>query len=158
MLKTNFIESNVVVEMVKDLKKGAYYRLGYESNAKPLKRAKNENADIRKQTIVVARFGIEYQNIAINKDRQTGPMLNGAYYAENDYTYIVTQQNGNKQLVAYVNQILETKYYFNGVEVEKQWLIDNEYISSAKPKPNDNPTHRIQPSIEKIFELGLIKA
>ncbi len=158
MLKDKFLEVNVVENKVKELKKGAYYRLGYESNAHPLKRAKAENAVIRKQTIVVARFGIEYQNMAINKDRQTGAMLNGAYYADNDYTYIVSQQNGNRQLVAYVNQVIESKYYFNGVEIDKQYLIDNKYISNPTPKPNGNPSHRIQPSIDKIFELAQIKA
>ena len=85
-------------------------------------------------------------------------MLNGAKYEEGDYTYIVTQANGNKQLVAYVNKIIESKYYFNGVEVDKQWLIDNKYISNPTYNPNGNPTHRIQPSIDKIFELAKVKA
>lgn len=156
-MKTNFINKDIVKEEVKKLKKGAYYRIGYETNGQQLVRAKNEGAVIRKQTIAVVRFGIEYQNMAPNKDRQTGAMLNGAHYEEGDYTYIVTQKNGNQQLVAYVNKVVETKYYFNGVEVEKQWLQDNKYISNSKPHI-DNGINRINIPVERIFEMAQIKA
>lgn len=157
-MKTNFLDKEIVKQEVKSLVKGAYYRLGYESNAHPLKRAKEENAVITKQTIVIARFGIEFQNMAVNKDRQTGSMLNGAHYEEGDYTYIVTQQNGNQQLVAYVNKVIESKYYMNGIEVPKQWLQENKYISSSVRPQKENDSFRIQPSIEKIFELGKLEA
>lgn len=155
-MKTNFLNKDIVKQEVKNLIKGAYYRLGYETNPTPLKRAKSENAEIKKQTIVIARFGIEYANMAVNKDRETGGLPNGATYENEYYPYIVNQKNGNQQLVAYVNKVVETKYFLNGEEIDKQWLQDNGYISNAVRKPND--THRIQPDINHIFELGKVEA
>lgn len=156
-MKTNFLSENQVKEEVKKLVKGAYYRLGYQSSVKTLAKAKKENATIVKQTIVVARFGIEFQNMAVNKDRVTGSMLYGKY-EDGDYGYIVTREDGKQQLVAYINQVLESKYYFNGVEVEKQWLKDNGYITTSEPKPNPSYSGRIQPFTTNIFELGKIEA
>lgn len=147
----NTLPSEVVENAVKTLRKGTYQHLGYISYPTTLKRAKQENAEIRKQTLAIVRFGIEYKNMAVNEGKETGSMLYGKY-EKGDYTYIVTREDGKKQLVAYISKVKESVYYFNGEVVTIDWLIENKYISA--PKPYNNPTHRIQPMTTNIFKIG----
>lgn len=149
-MKTIYLDKEEVRNYVKEIKKGVFQLLEYESNAKPLKKAKEENKDIRKQTRAIVRFGISYANMQVNKEKVVGSMLYGEYL-EGDENYIVTY--GEKEyLVAYYEKILETKYFMNGEEVTKDYLIENGYISNSKPTPNE--AHRIQPMLNHILTIG----
>lgn len=150
---TNTLPSEVVEKALKEARKGTFQHLGYISYPTTLKRAKQENVIIRKQTRVIARFGIEYQAMKCNKNKECGSMLWGKY-EKGDYNYIVT--NGeNRHLVAYVSKVIESVYFIGDNEVKKEWLIENKYISDAKS--SENPSHRIQPKTTNIFEIGKLK-
>ena len=136
----------LVLQAIENNKKGAFINVEYETTKKPL--AKHKDSIIKKHSKGVYRLGIDYKNMAVNKDKQTGPMLYGAFEIKN---YLI-EYNGKYYLRVYVshNHKTESQWTLNGEKVSKQYLIDNGYISNTKSQP----VECFNISIENIIKIG----
>lgn len=157
MVRTIINKNENIEKQVKDLisqvKKGAFFRLEIETPLQTKVAFKNDK--VVKHQVLVARIGIEYQNMAQNQNRITQAMSFGHY--EKDYeNYIIEyDKNGKttKYLRYYIVNKIETTYMQNGKVVEYNDLINNNVIYNKKPsnKPNDN-TRMVK--LENIVAIG----
>lgn len=119
---------NELKNIVTATKKGTIRTLTY---SRPMKTRKGVEDIITKTTTMQVRFGVRYDNMASTKEGRA----NGTLPAENaglapslrwvDDNFIVNTKNGNMLLrVAFANgNKTVTKYYKNGVEVEKTAIM-----------------------------------
>lgn len=140
-----------IINIVKSIKKGTFVRMVWQSKPTILKaKTIHKGIEVRKETIGVVRFGIEYSNMQANQNKVVGAMTWGSWEDGNE-NYIITHTNGKKYLRVYTTTIKPiVKYFLNGVETTKQFLIDNGIISSS----DSNHTECFSIALENVLSIG----
>lgn len=140
------MELKEVQSLVASHKKAVFTKVSYFSLVKPL--AKHKTDIIVKYTNAVVRFGVQYSNMAVNKDKVTGDLPYGHWFDIDNY---IIEHNGKYQLrmSVYEGYHKETSYTLNGEEVSEEYLLGNGYMSQPKP-------HNIvfNVPIEHITQIG----
>ena len=114
-------------------RKGTIRKVAIKSDSNFLKKGKE--SDLQKISICYVRFGISYSNMKSTKEylaqnnlTQVNPLPWGVWVIPN---YAIEHKGKTyirMSLAKLPNLKTKTTYYLNGVEVDKQYLIDNKYI------------------------------
>lgn len=113
---------------------------------------------VEKETIGNFRIGIDYSNMAINKDKITGSLPYGFFEYSNEIIYSPTSDTYQLRLTQTMNENMKpkVKWYLDGKEITKDELIEMNALGSAqrstKPfDPKENPVMNVK--LESIIEI-----
>lgn len=113
---------------------------------------------IEKETIGNFRIGIDYSNMAINKDKICGSLPYGFFEYSNEIIYSPSTDTYQLRLTQTMNEhmIPKVKWYLDGKEITKEELIEMNALGSRQrnPKPLDpkeNPVFNVK--LENIIEI-----
>jgi hypothetical protein len=111
---------------------------------RPLKNGdvlKDFRGRVEKETIGNFRIGIDYSNMAINKDKKTGSLPYGFFEFLNEIIYSPSSDTYQVRLTQTMNENLKpkTKYFLDGVEISKEELIKMNALGSRERKKEFNP-------------------
>lgn len=134
-----------------NLKKGTIHSVHWKRviNAK-----KGFKGRIQKETIGNFRIGVEYANMAINKDIITGSLPYGYFVFSNEILYSPSTDTYQLRLTNTFNPNMKAKatYYLDGVEITKQELIEMDALLSDEIKKKEpNPVFNVK--LENIIEI-----
>ena len=137
------------------VKKGAFIHIEYKSNPKPL--AAHKGDVIQKVSSGAYRLGIKYANLKVNQNKVIVPMVWGEWYSKDFQNYIITHTNKQGETKQYLRiyttpgQKSVTKWFLNGVECTKRWLVENGYIID---EPHDEIScFNIQ--VDNLIKVGI---
>lgn len=145
---------NELLEKISNIKKATYTKVMFKSIKKPL--AKHKGDLIEKVTYGTYRIGIQYKHMQENIGRQTGPLKGTSEQWLKGFENYIIEDNvkGTYKLRLYTpkNKKLKptTKWYLNGVETTKQWLLDNGYLG----KQSSQPTNLFNIFVENVISIG----
>lgn len=139
------MKKETILEFIKATKKGTFQKMISETQI---------TEDLVKRVESVIRVGIDNKNRADNKNKVTGDLPWGEFTLE---YYIIEHTNKNGEHNVYLRYYTtkhrpKVKYFYQGQEVTKQYLIDNKIISESKLKSNDSSVRNI--NIKNIIRLG----
>lgn len=142
-----------IKDVINQVKKGTFFRL--EIKAPLQTKVAYKNDKVEKTQVLVARIGIEYQNMAQNQNRITQPLPFGEYEKGYENYIISYEKNGKttKYLRYYIVNKVETIYTMNGKVVDYNELIENNIIYNKKPSNKENDNTRIV-KFENIVAMG----
>ena len=113
---------------------------------------------VEKETIGNFRIGIDYSNMAINKDKITGSLPYGFFEYSNEILYSPSTDTYQLRLTQTMNENLKPKikWYLDGKETTKEALIEMGALGSnqrnAKPfNPVENPVFNVK--LESIISI-----
>ena len=150
------MELKKLLDVISNIAKGTYVKVMYKSIKQPL--AAHKGNVIEKVSYGVYRLGIAYANKQENIGRQTGPLRGTNEQWLKGFENYIIEDNVKKtyklRLYTSENKNLKptTKWYLNGVETTKQWLIDNKYISESSSKTNPSNTFNV--FVENVIAIG----
>lgn len=145
---------NELLEKISSIRKATYTKVMFKSIKKPL--AKHKGDLIEKVTYGTYRIGIQYNHMQENIGRQTGPLKGtNEQWLKGFENYIIEDNvKGTYKLRLYTpkNENLKptVKWYLNGVETTKQWLLDNGYLG----KQSSQPTNLFNVMVENVIAIG----
>ena len=129
------MEYSEVVKAVKSVKKGAFCKIHYKTSQNV------KGIIIEKETHATVRFGCEYANLQVNKNKQTGSLGYGEW-SDNEYTYIIERDAkiGSKTVKVHYLRCypfegskIVCKYFKDGKEITEEQAIEIGY--KVKPHP-----------------------
>ena len=139
-----------------NLKKGTIHSIHWKrtlSDSQVLKGFKGGR--IEKETIGVFRIGVDYSNMAINKDKVTGSLPYGFFEYSNEILYSPSTDTYQLRLTKTMNDNHKphVKWYLDGKEITKQELIDMNALgaSQRENKPSDNVVFNVK--LSDIIEI-----
>ena len=148
---------NQTMNVLENVKKGAYIVIEWTRNVKVLKGYEKANGTtiVKKSCKGVFRLGVAYANLKENIEKETGSLLYG-HYVEGFPNYII-EHNGKFYLRITVSKNHKTKsvYTINGTETTKEYLQENKVISSSNSS-NDLLVFNV--NIEDITRIGTYEA
>lgn len=113
---------------------------------------------IVKETIGNFRIGVEYSNMAINKDKITGSLPYGFFEFENEIIYSPSSDTYQLRLTQTMNENMKpkVKWFLDGQEITRDELIEMNALGSTqrstKPfDPKENPVMNVK--LENIIEI-----
>lgn len=112
------------------------------SNAEVLKDFRGR---VAKETIGNFRIGIDYSNMAINKDKITGSLPYGFFEYSNEIIYSPSTDTYQLRLTQTMNEKVKphTQYYLDGEKITKEELIEMNALGSKERNPKPfNPMER----------------
>ena len=134
----------------KKIKNGTYRHVVYRTNVDPLKAFKGHK--IEKITSMVCRFGCFYGNVkkqVILDEELVNPIESTKKWGEwvENFVNVMSEKVKELETITYVwfyfsknyKHRPQVKWYLDGVEVEKEYLIENGYVSAKNPKVKSNP-------------------
>lgn len=146
------MELTTILNILADRRNGVAVKCHLLTEVKTLKKAKDENVIVTKETFTYIRKGIEYDNMASVKEKRE----NGTLPTENaglpwgewieGLEGIAITHKGNEYVRLYPQSLIvpTVKYFANGVETSKDELVANGYVSKSTFAPkldkNGNPT------------------
>ena len=135
-----------------NLKHGTIHSVHWKRALKDGEVLKDYRGRVEKETIGNFRIGIDYSNMAINKDKITGSLPYGFFEFSNEIIYSPTSDTHQLRLTHTMNKnmIPNTKYYLDGVEITKQELIDMKALGSKERNPQP-----FDPIERPVFNLPL---
>lgn len=111
---------------VSSIQPGAFHRLVWERNDDPAAPHRKAGVTLTKRVRAVVRSGIKFSNLAVNADRETGPLPYGKYVPGSKGRLIETDA-GKLLARVYINRVVEADYFVNGQPVSRgeyeQYLI-----------------------------------
>ena len=125
---------------LQNIRKGTFAIARIVSTKKPLKAFAEKK--ITKVVLATVRTGIEFKNLAVNADRQTGSLPWGEWET---YPYLISHK-GNRYLRLYLGNSMKVIYLVDGVKVASQ-------VAKAM-LPKNNSTGK--PSCITVKEGGLV--
>lgn len=151
------MEYNLFNQKVENVKNGKFIYMVWCSYPQGTKEYKQYNGRIQKVTSGVVRLGIDYSHLAENVGKPTGHLKSGYWKTRN----LVIENVDKNEMVSLKLRVYptknkkhksKTKWYFDGVEVTKEWLIDNHYMK--EPTPRTEPLICFDIKVENIIQLG----
>lgn len=111
---------------------GAFQSVQWTSTVKPA--AAHKGSTLVKTTTAVVRTGVDYANLGVNADTETGELPWGEWAV---FPYVV-QHNGQEYVRLYVKDgTVKTRYAVDGVTVDREEFLSYLTPSQRKPsKPN----------------------
>lgn len=109
---------------------------------------------VEKETIGNFRIGVEYSNMAINKDKICGSLPYGFFEYLNEIIYSPSTDTYQLRLTNTMNEHMKpkVKWYLDGKEITKEELIEMNALSSQQLKPKqEKPVFNIK--LESIIEI-----
>ena len=100
---------------------------------------------VAKETIGNFRIGIDYSNMAINKDKITGSLPYGFFEYSNEIIYSPSSDTYQLRLTHTMNEHIKPKvqWYLDGKEITKDELIEMNALGSKERNPKPfNPMER----------------
>lgn len=128
------------LQSLQTIRKGTFAIARIVSEKKPLKAYRQHK--ILKVVLCTVRTGIEFKNLAVNEDRETGSLPWGQWEV---YPYLITHK-GNRYLRLYLGQSMKVFYLVDGVKVA------SEVAKAMLPKSNSTG----KPSCITVKESGLV--
>lgn len=128
------------LQSLQTIRKGTFAIARIVSDKKPLKAYRQHK--ILKVVLCTVRTGIEFKNLAVNEDRETGSLPWGQWEV---YPYLITHK-GNRYLRLYLGQSMKVFYLVDGVKVA------SEVAKAMLPKSNSTG----KPSCITVKESGLV--
>ena len=148
-----------ILDALKEYVNGHYFNLTKE---------KDLGQGIRKETDMKFRFGINYSHMAINKDREVGPLPWGHYLPgfENliiEHTKVLDKKTGETETNYYLRvtscdpahpesgaDVIATRYYKDGVEITKAEAMA--IVGEKKLQGSPSPVYNIK--FSNIIKIG----
>ncbi len=98
---------------------------------------KDYRGRVEKETIGNYRIGIDYSNMAINKDKITGSLPYGFFEYSNEILYSPATDTYQLRLTQTFNKNLKpmVKYYLDGNPITKEELINLNALGSRERNP-----------------------
>ena len=128
------------IEALQNIRKGTFAIARIVSDKKPLKAYRQHK--ITKVVLATVRTGVEFKNLAINEDRETGSLPWGEWEV---YPYAI-QHKGNRYIRLYLGNSMKVFYLVDGVKVA------SEVAKAMLPKSNSTG----KPSCITVKESGLV--
>lgn len=139
-----------------NLRKGTIHSIHWKrtlSDSQVLKGFKGGR--IEKETIGVFRIGVDYSNMAINKDKVTGSLPYGFFEYSNEILYSPSTDTYQLRLTKTMNQYHKphVQWYLDGNPITKEELIEMNALGSSQreSKSNDNPVFNVK--LNDIIEI-----
>ena len=114
---------------LQSIRKGTFAIARIVSDKKPLKAFADKK--ITKVVLATVRTGVEFKNLAVNEDRETGKLPWGEW---DTYPYLITHK-GNRYLRLYLGNSMKVFYLVDGVKVASQVAKAMLPKSKASEKP-----------------------
>lgn len=149
----------IASKKVHDVRKGSYVSILWERDAKV---KKNCSAIIKKRTKAVVRVGINYENMAVTKEkRQAGIEAKGLQWGVwNDYPYFIKHTpKGSSACVDYLRAYMgnqsqvETEWFMDGRKVDKSQISDW-LLASEKKNDEIQAGNPITIKVNDILSIG----
>lgn len=141
-----------------NLKKGTIHSIHWKRVLRNNEVLKDFRGRIEKETIGNFRIGIDYSNMAINKEKVTGSLPYGFFEYSNEILYSPSTDTYQLRLTHTMNEhnIPVVKWYLDGKEITKDELIEMNALGSAlrNPKPFDpkeNPVFNVK--LENLINI-----
>lgn len=106
---------------------------------------------VEKETIGNYRIGIDYSNMAINKDKITGSLPYGFFEYSNEIIYSPSTDTYQLRLTQTMNEKVKphTQWYLDGKPITKKELIEMNALGASqrnsKPlDPKENPVFNVK--------------
>ena len=128
------------IEALQNLRKGTFAVARIVSDKKPLKAYSQHK--ITKVVLATVRTGVEFKNLAVNENRETGSLPWGKWEV---YPYAI-QHKGNRYIRLYLGNSMKVFYLVDGVKVA------NHVAKAMLPKS----TSTGKPSCITVKEAGLV--
>tara|TARA_B100001093_G_scaffold146019_2_gene138703 strand:- start:975 stop:1412 length:438 start_codon:yes stop_codon:yes gene_type:complete len=118
------------IEALQNLRKGTFAVARIVSDKKPLKAYSQHK--ITKVVLATVRTGVEFKNLAVNADRETGSLPWGQWEV---YPYAIAHK-GNRYIRLYLGNSMKVFYLVDGVKVASQVAKAMLPKSKAGEKPS----------------------
>lgn len=135
------MENQKILETIKTFKKGTYV---------PFTKIKDYGNGLVKETDMVIRLGISYQNMEINKDRVVEPLPWGSWVPGLENYVIEHKGNYYLRINSTNSHIAKSKYLLNNVEITKE--VAETYINPKKLQSKESPVYNVK--FENIISIG----
>jgi hypothetical protein len=142
------MKNQEILSKLAEIKKGRYINFT---------KVKDLGKGIVKESDMVIRLGVNYANMKINKDRETGSLPWGKWveglenlvveHKGNYYLRITSTDPANPESGA---DVIATRYLMEGQEISKDQVI--EMIGESKLSGNASPVYNVK--FENIVSLG----
>lgn len=142
------MKNQEILSKLAEIKKGRYINFT---------KVKDLGKGIVKESDMVIRLGVNYANMKINKDRETGSLPWGKWveglenlvveHKGNYYLRITSTDPANPESGA---DVIATRYLMDGQEISKAQVI--EMIGESKLSGNASPVYNVK--FENIVRLG----
>lgn len=150
-----------VNQKVNELKKGAYTKATWCSFPLKNKSQIEYSHRVKKVTSGVVRLGIEYANLSSMVGKEIGPSKKGhKWYSKNYITSVVDENEvvQNYKVRLYTSKCkhhrAHTTWYFDDMEVTKEWLLENGYMTQAQYDSVKGEIPFFEVPIENLISLG----
>ena len=117
-----------------------------------------KNGRVMKEIIGNYRIGIDYSNMAINKDKITGSLPYGFFEYSNEIICSPSTNTYQLRLTQTMNENMKphTKWYLDGKEITKEELIEMKALGASqranKPlDPKEHPVFNVK--LDSIIEI-----
>ena len=117
-----------------NIKKGTIHSIHYKRVVSQVRKA--FKGRVEKETIGNFRIGCSYENLAVNKEKITGPLPYGYFEYSNEIIYSPTTDTYQLRLTITNNKNVKpmVKWYLDGVETTKEHLIEIGAMADSKSK------------------------
>lgn len=149
-----------VNQKVNELKKGAYTKATWCSFPLKNKSQIEYSHRVKKVTSGVVRLGIEYANLSSMVGKEISPRANHKWQSKNYVTAVVDENQVVKQYKVrlYTSKCkhhrAHTTWYFDDMEVTKEWLLENGYMTKAQYDSVKGEIPFFEVPIENLISLG----
>ena len=141
-----------------NLRKGTIHSIHWKRTLGNGDVLKDFRGRVEKETIGNFRIGIDYSNMAINKDKITGSLPYGFFEYSNEILYSPSTDTYQLRLTQTMNENItpNVKWYLDGKEITKEELIEMNALGSKQrnPKPfnpKENPVFNVK--LDSIIEI-----
>lgn len=147
----DYKDLNKLKQMVLDFKKGTIRTVEY---TKDLKTPKGSTDKVTKETVLNARFGVQYDNIKdVQSQREEGILpeenqgLPWGHWSQ--FPYFISHKDSEYIRLSLVNGTkIKSKYFVNGQEVDKATAQSR--CLASEFKSNDKPVEILTIKVENI--------
>lgn len=103
---------------------GAFTAVQWESDVKPA--AAHRGVELRKVVRATVRTGVQYRNLAVNAERETGDLPWGTWSL---YPFVITHKGAEYARLYILDGTVRTTYYVDGAEVDREAFLP--YLTPA---------------------------
>jgi hypothetical protein len=104
---------------------------------------------LTKRSTAIVMTGVEYRNLAVNSDTETGALPWGEW---SEYPYIVTHNGGDYARLYTVDNTVRTLYYVDGIDVSRDEF--NAYLTPSQAAPKRPNGGTITVKMENVRLVG----
>jgi hypothetical protein len=122
---------------------GGINSVGVEWTTEVKPAAKWRGHTLTKITRALVMTGVEYANLAVNKDTETGALPWGEWKR---YPYVIEHKGQEYVRVNTIDRTLTTLYYVDGIDVDRQQFLDYLTPSQREAKRPNGGTLTIKAS------------